>query len=205
MISKSQRLPVLFSSILLLVAFLYQDTQSASAREYKEQCKNVTRSVLRPTGETFAETYRVPPSFPGQSSRMETRTVNKQAYFDETRSECLGESTIGAAIGFSNGNTTYGVSYKNRFSPSFSGRITYLFTNEAAAALTSEIPLGSAVDFFLGLGYDYKIQKQGGYTFVTTGIDYQLTDRVELNGTVRIPVSGSGNNVNYTLGVGFNF
>jgi hypothetical protein len=196
-------------ALIPLVAFLCQDTLSASAREYKEQCRNVTRSVLSPTGNTHTETSRVNSEDP-DGGRLETRTVNETKLVDRTSNECMGESTIGAVVGFSNGNTTYGVSYKNRANQFASGRITYLFKDdinkgEAAAALTREIALGPKVDLFLGLGYDYNIQKQAGYTFATTGIDYQLIDRVELNATVRVPLGGSGNNINYLLGLGFNF
>jgi hypothetical protein len=206
MISTPQRFSL---ALIPLVAFLCQNTPSASAREYKEQCRDVTRSVLRPTGNTRTETRTIPGEF-GQEDRQVTNTVNETTSVDRTSNECRGESTIGAAIGFSNGSTTYGVSYKNRASPYASGRITYLFKDdinkgEATAALTREIALGSQADFFLGLGYNYNIQKQDGYVFATTGIDYQLIDRVELNATVRIPLGGSDNNINYSLGLGFNF
>jgi hypothetical protein len=206
MISTPQRLSL---ALIPLVTFLCQDTPSASAREYREQCGNVTRSVLVPTGSTRTETYTIPGEY-GEDNRPGTRTVNETKSVDRTSNECRGESTIGAIVGFSNGNTTYGVSYKNRANQYVSGRVTYLFKDdinkgEATAALTREIALGSQADFFLGLGYDYNLQKQDGYVFATTGIDYQLIDRVELNATVRIPLGGSGNNINYSLGLGFNF
>lgn len=206
MISTPQRLSL---ALIPLAAFLCQDTPSASAREYREKCGNVTRSVSVPTGKTRTVTRTIPGES-GQEDRQVTSTVEETKSVDQTSNECIGESTIGAAVGFGNGNTTYGVSYKNRAYQYASGRVTYLFKDdinkgEATAALTREIALSPTADFFLGLGYGYNLQKQNGYTFATTGIDYQLIDRVELNATVRIPLGGSGNNINYSLGLGFNF
>jgi hypothetical protein len=210
--SKLQRLAL---TLIPVVAFLCQDNQIASAREYKQKCREIVIGKLeRPTGRTYTETYTVPGIYPdGRDARQETRIVNETKLVNQTRTQCLGESTISAATGFNEEGTSFGISYRHRASSSFSGRMSYLLKDkspEIVVAVTREIELGYSTDLFVGLGMDFNARKRENSLFdadffVTTGIDYQLFDRVDLNANVRIPIGNPGSTPSYLVGLGFNF
>lgn len=86
---------------------------------------------------------------------------------------------------------------------------------DASLALTTEINFGAA-DIFVGAGYNYNVPignnpvstataNSNSYTFITTGIDYRISPQIDLNATVRIPLGGGSNSVNYIAGASWNF
>jgi hypothetical protein len=186
------------SSILLsIVTFAcFQNSQSASAREYREQCEDRIKTTQYGT-----------PTYNGRAGW----DYSDVEYRSQVVSECAGETAIGVVTGFGNGGTSIGLTGIRRTNNFLNVRTSALWKDrsvDVAAALTAEIDLGRA-DVFLGGGYNYNFgtnSTTNSYPFITTGVDFRLTPQIDLNGSVRIPVGGgSGNSTNYLVGASWNF
>jgi hypothetical protein len=186
------------SSILLsIVTFAcLQNSQSASAREYREKCEDRLKTTQ----------YGTP-----IDNGIAGLDYSDVTYGTEVINQCEGETAIGVVTGFGNGGTSIGLAGMRRTNNFLNVRTSALWKDKSvdvAAALTAEIDLGRA-DIFLGGGYNYSFatnSSANSYPFVTTGVDFRLTPQIDLNGSVRIPVGGgSGNSTNYLVGASWNF
>lgn len=186
------------SSILLsLITFIcLQNPQSASAREYREQCED----RLKPN-QDGTPTYDERAGWDYSDVTYDSKVINV----------CTGETAIEVVTGFGNGGTSIGLTGMRRTNNFLNVRTSALWKDKSidvAAAVTAEIDLGRA-DVFLGGGYNYNFgtnSTANSYPFITTGVDFRLTSQIDLNGSVRIPVGGgSGNSTNYLVGASWNF
>jgi hypothetical protein len=179
-----------------------QAPQLASAREYREQCADEIRQ------------------FPDSKPVLKYNNGNNESngtYYDSSNvryssqvvNVCRKEQTIGVVAGFDKGSTSIGLVLNSKFNSFITTRTLALYKEksiEIAAALTTEVTLGPA-DIFLGGGYNYNFSKTtSNYPYLTTGVDLRITPQLDLNATIRIPVSGgSDNSVNYLAGLNLTF